>query len=430
VLPVTGGRLPTGHNGAMQETPSFFLGRQPILDRHQNTVAYELLFRAGFTTDAAVADDVAATSSVIAHAFGALGIDAALGPCRGFINFDTGLLMSDVVELLPANRTVVELLETIDIDTAVIDRCRRLRRQGFQLALDDVTHLDAGREQVLPLIDIVKVDIPATPPEQVAQLVARLRRPGVQLLAEKVDNQAQADWCRDLGFDLFQGYFFARPVVLAGRRADPAKSLLLKLLQQVLTNADNEELLASLKQSPELIYKLMRLVNSVSMGLRSPIQSLAHALVVLGRRQLQRWVQVLLFAHHGAGDFPSPLLTLAATRGRLMELLSERAGFDGVGRDRAFMTGILSLLDVLLGAPMPEVVEPLALPDDVRGALLHRHGRLGHILKVVEALEASDVGQVTGLLAENNPCPVAELPALQVAAMAWANSIATPAPED
>jgi EAL and modified HD-GYP domain-containing signal transduction protein len=414
----------------VEHPPSFFLGRQPILDRRQNTVAYELLFRGGLTAEAAVADDVAATSSVIAHAFGALGIDAVLGPCRGFINFDAGLLMSDVVELLPAERTVVELLETINIDSAVIDRCRRLRRQGFQLALDDVTQLDAGREQVLPLIDIVKVDIPASPTDEVAALVARLRRPGVQLLAEKVDTRAQADWCMDLGFDLFQGFFFARPMLLQGRRADPDRTLLLKLLQLVLNDADNDEIVALLKQSPELIYKLLRLVNSVSMGLRSPVQSLAHALVVLGRRQLQRWVQVLLFAHHGPGDFPSPLLIMAATRGRLMELLSERSGFDGVGRDRAFMTGLLSLLDVLLGEALADVIAPLGLPDEVASALLYRQGRLGDILRLVEALEVGDDGQVAALLAANRTCAVAELPSLQVAAMAWANDIARPVPEN
>ncbi|MBL8226427.1 MAG: EAL domain-containing protein [Chromatiales bacterium] len=414
----------------MEHPPSFFLGRQPILDRRQNTVAYELLFRAGFTAEAAVADDVAATSSVIAHAFGALGIDAVLGPCRGFINFDAGLLMSDVVELLPAERTVVELLETIDIDSAVIDRCHRLRRQGFQLALDDVTRLDAGRERVLPLIDVVKVDIPATPTDEVATLVNRLRRPGVQLLAEKVDTRAQADWCLDLGFDLFQGYYFARPMLLQGRRADPDKTLLLKLLQLVLNDADNDEIVSLLKHSPELIYKLLRLVNSVSMGLRSPVQSLAHALVVLGRRQLQRWVQVLLFAHHGAGDFPSPLLTMAATRGRLMELLSEQAGFDGVGRDRAFMTGLLSLLDALLGEALADVIAPLGLPDEVVSALLHRQGRLGDRLRLVEALEAGDDGEATALLDANRTCAVAELPALQVAAMAWANDIVRPVSEN
>jgi EAL and modified HD-GYP domain-containing signal transduction protein len=279
-------------------------------------------------------------------------------------------------------------------------------------------------------MDVVKIDIEAIPPPEVERLVARLRRPGLRLLAEKVATRAQADWCRELGFDLFQGYFFARPVVLEGRRADPAKQLLVNLLQQTLTDADTRAIERSFRGSPELVYKLMRLVNSVGMGLRSPIQSLSHALVVLGRRQLQRWVQVLLFAHHSTGDFPSPLLTLAATRGKLMELLGERESFDQGFRDRAFMTGILSLLDTLLGAPMPEVVEPLALPDDIRAALLGRSGRLGDLLGIVEALEDGDEARVSALLAGDRPCPMAQLPSLQVAAMAWANDIATPTAKD
>jgi c-di-GMP-related signal transduction protein len=163
----------------------------------------------------------------------------------------------------------------------------------------------------------------------------------------------------------------------------------------------------------------MRLVNSVAMGLKAPIQSLSHAVVVLGARQLQRWLQVLLFAHHGAGDSPSPLLTLAVTRGKLMELLAARETGDEGYRDRAFMTGILSLMDTLLGTPLPEVVAQLNLTDDVRDALLSRAGSLGALLDLVEALERNDHDTVRRCLAGGRPCALGDLPAIQVAAMAW-----------
>lgn len=411
----------------MQSTPGFLLGRQPILDRNQNTVAYELLFRAGSRDGADVQDDRMATSSVIAHAFNELGIDAVLGRCRGFINFDAELLMSGVVELLPADRTVVELLETIDITPAIVARCSELSSAGFHFALDDVVQMNTAQESLLHLIEVVKVDIPATPPDEVPALVTRARRAGVKLLAEKVDSIEQANWCRELGFDLFQGFYFARPVILEGRRADPQKQVLMNLLQQTLTDADPAAIERTFKQSPELTYKLMRLVNSVSMGLRSKIQSLSHALVVLGSRQLQRWLQVLLFAHHSSADFPSPLLTLAVTRGKLMELLSERESFDQGYRDRAFMTGILSLMDALFGTPIGEIVAQLNLTDDVRDALLTRAGRLGNLLALVEALERNDDEAITRCLAGGKPCALAELTSIQVAAMAWADGIAEPA---
>ena len=194
----------------------------------------------------------------------------------------------------------------------------------------------------------------------------------------------------------------------------------------MLTNADPAVIEETFKQSPELSYKLMRLVNSVSMGLKSKIQSLSHALVVLGTRQLQRWLQVLLFAHHSTGDFPSPLLTMAATRGKLLELLAEKESRDPGYRDRAFMTGILSLMDALLGTPMSEVVGQISLSDDVRDALLTRSGQLGELLAIVEALERNDHEAVAGLLGGGKPCTLAELPALQVAAMTWGNGIAQP----
>ena len=209
----------------MHSAPTFLLGRQPILDRNQNTVAYELLFRAGRRDGADVQDDRMATSSVIAHAFNELGIDAVLGGCRGFINFDADLLMSEVVELLPPDRTVLELLETIDINPPIIERCQELSNAGFHFALDDIVQMGAAQQSILHLIEVVKVDIPATPAGDIPALVSQARRAGVKLLAEKVDSQEQANWCRDLGFDLFQGYFFARPVILEGRRADPSRHM-------------------------------------------------------------------------------------------------------------------------------------------------------------------------------------------------------------
>jgi EAL and modified HD-GYP domain-containing signal transduction protein len=405
--------------------PAFWLGRQPILDAMAATVGYELLFRSDPGNAAQVEDQRAATAIVINHAFSELGIAAVLGECRGFINFDRELLMSDVVELLPPERTVIELLEGLDPTRAVIERCRDLRSRGFSFALDDVVHLDDIHAPLLSIIDVVKIDVLATPPDKLPELVRKARAAArVKLLAEKVDTRAQADRCRDLGFDLFQGYFFARPVLMQGRRTDPSKRVLMRLLEQTLDDdTDTVEIEETFKQAPDLSYKLMRLVNSVGMGLRSPIESLSHAVKILGRRQLQRWLQVLLFANQTATDFPSPLLQMAASRGRLLELLADKSVRDKHLHDRAFMTGILSLLDTLLEMPMSEVIGQIHLPDDVRAALLNRNGRLGRLLLIVEALERTDDAEVASLLADGDPCTTAELPLLQIAALSWSNRL-------
>lgn len=407
----------------MQPSPLFWLGRQPILDSTGNTVAYELLFRTGpdqpFPTSGQ-----AATASVIAHAFNDLGTASVLGNCKGFINFDTELLMSDVIELLPPHATVIELLETIEIDGKVIDRCRELRARGFAFALDDVVQLDEGHSRILPFVDVVKVDVLAMPFDELQALVARIRDiRRIKLLAEKVEDHTQAERCRRLGFDLFQGYFFARPVMMSGRRADPSKRLLIHLLQQCIAEQSNAQIEATFKQAPELSYKLMRLVNSVGMGMQVPIRSLAHALVVIGRRQLQRWLQVLLFACDDKGDFPSPLLQLAAGRGKLLELMADRHAHDAGIADRAFMAGILSLLDTLLEMPIEQAIAQMNLPADVTAALLTRTGALGRMLDVAEALEQSDDHRVAELLADGTPCSTAELAQLQIAALSWSNAI-------
>lgn len=414
----------------MRSSPSFILGRQPILDRTFRTVAYELLFRSTEHLKTGLLNDRMATSSVISHAFVELGIDATLGKLRGYINFDAELLMSDVVELLPVDRTTIELLETIDITPEVVERCRQLRERGFKLALDDMVHMTAAHEALLPLLDVVKIDVLGASEAAVADLVSRARRAGVKTLAEKVETSEQALWCQDLGFDYFQGYFFARPVILKGRRSDPSKQVLVNLLQQSMSNADRTAIEQTFKQSPELAFKLMRLVNSVGMGMRRKIQSLHHALVVLGSRQLQRWIQVLLFAHHSSGTFPTPLLTMAVTRGKLLELLAERESGEAEYRDRAFMAGILSLMDALLGAPMQEVIEQLHLHDEVREALLHRQGRLGRLLLIAEALERGDQDAVAGYFVDSLLCRLEDVPALQVEAMRWSDNIGESGADD
>lgn len=405
------------------EAPRFYLGRQPILDRDGQTVAYELLFRPGARNGVEVVDDRAATAAVIAHAFSDLGIAATLGGCQGFINFDAALLLSDVPELLPAKSIVIEILETVEITPELLERCHGLKQKGFRFALDDVMRPEAIGPEVLELIDIVKVDLATTQRDDLPAIAAAGKAAGVKLLAEKVDSLFHADRCKELGFDLFQGYYFARPMLLGGRHTQPDRQVLLQLLQQVAQNAPREQIEQTFKRAPELAFKLMRLVNSVGMGLANRIQSLAHALVVLGDRQLHRWLQVLMFAHSEQDGAPSALMTLATTRGRLMELLAERCPDYADLRDQAFMTGIMSLLDTLLDMPMEDLLEQVNLGLPIHQALLARHGRLGEMLTLVEALEKKDSRILPRLLGEDSVWPVDDLPVLQVQAMTWASEI-------
>lgn len=407
----------------MSDIPQIFLGRQPILDRSQSIVAYELLFRSGNTASANVSDDVQATAKVISHAFSELGVSSVLGKHKGFINFSSDLLLSDIIELLPRDKVVIELLETITVTPQIIERCRALKEMGFTLALDDYTSEDPQFEVLLELVEVVKIDYPLVDKAALPDIVKRLKQWSIKLLAEKIDDREQADYCLNLGFDLFQGYFYAKPVILTGKSPDPSRLNLLRLLGLVLGDGEISEIEAVFKHDPSLTFKMLKLVNSVGMGLSQNINSLNHAIMVLGRRQLQRWIQLLMFVP-SSGNTESPLLQLAATRGKLMELLGQiQAPRDRDYQDRAFITGILSLLDTLLGMPLAEITEQINLAADVKIALLERHGMLGELLDLTEKLETSDF-ETAGELLQYSGLTVEQLLQAQMEAMRWANDLA------
>ncbi len=408
----------------------FYLGRQPILDSQQQLLAYELLFRSGRQNAAQVSDQVQATATVVTNAFSELAVGDALGPYRGFINVDREFLFSDMLELLPRDAVMLELLETIAPDEAVVSRVRELRDRGFQFALDDIIGLDAQYDELLTLVEVVKVDLQPIDEAQVRAIVERVRPTGARLLAEKVDSREQMEFCRGLGFELFQGYYFARPTVIAGKKLDHSQLALMRLTTLLLEDADTAELEKVFKQEPGLTVNLLRLTNSVASGVRTRITSLRHAITVLGRRQLQRWLQLLLFANqHGGGA--SPLLQLAATRGRLMELLADKLrGRPAELPEQAFMTGIMSLMPTLLSLPMADILAQLPVSPAMAKALDEaREGTLGQLLQVAEASEAADTARIAELQQSLYGLSAATMNAALAQAMQWAAGIGREKPE-
>ena len=399
----------------------FFLGRQPILDRVQEIVGYELLFRSADMAHAVFESYSHASSHVITHALSSFGIHEVLGGKFGFINVHLGLLLSEMLELLPIGQTVLELLEIIRLDDQVIERCRELKKMGFILALDDHEYDDANNE-IYNVVDIIKIDILLTGVEALPEMIKQLRKYPVKLLAEKVETVEQFQICYDLGFDLFQGYFFARPIVLNSRKIDVSGLALLKLLQQLTSGASVEMVEMTFKENPGLSYNLLRLVNSVALGAREKIKTLRHAIIMLGMNHLRRWTQLSLFAGHDARCMNHPLLEMAAVRGRLMEIMLKQMGVNNEKAESAFMVGILSLLDVLFETPMEEIIAHLNLNDEISSALLKREGALGRMLMLSEKLEITDFASVPVLLEE---CGVSldQLLTAQLEAFKWRSSI-------
>ena len=403
-----------------------FVGRQAIVDRDRRVVAYELLYRSSSTATVANFDEQnVAAVRVIANTFATLGEETVLGGNLGFFNVTREVLLSETIHALPKERVVIELLEQIEADREVVARCRALREAGYQIALDDWVHEDP-RVGLLPCADIVKVDLPSVAKRDLRRVVRSLREGGKQLLlAEKVETQQEFETCHGLGFDRFQGYFFARPTVLEGVAIDPSQTTLLRLLQQISVGTDTAAIVESFKQDAKLGLNLIRLVNTAGNAVRVRLESIDDGVRTLGMRQLSRWISVLLFAGGRQGGARDPLLTLAAHRGRLMELLVEAATKKGVlriERERAFLVGMLSLVDALLGRPIQSIVQDLRLGPDIAQALTQHEGELGRLLSLAVAAERGDMVAIEGEL-EWLELSVAELQQHDHAAYAWLHDL-------
>jgi c-di-GMP phosphodiesterase len=403
----------------------FFLARQPILDRHQGLIAYELLFRRADTATAGVIDDLSATASVISHA-AELGIENVIGDSLGFVNIDTTVLMSDFVGILPAKYVVLEILETVRVTDEVVARVAELKAAGYTFALDDVIGDSADMQRLLPYVDIIKVDLMGLDTRTLIEVSKRFRQFGKKMLAEKVETLEQFNLCLELGYDYFQGYYFAKPVVLSGRKLAPSQLALLRIMGMLNSDRENADIERAIKQDAALGLNLLKMVNSPAFCATQRIGSVGQALLLMGRRQLQRWLQILLYTDaYSKPGVKSPLLVLATTRGKLLELLAQKASRAQRGSaDVAFTVGIMSLMDTLFGMPMQKILEQMPVNENVSDALLMRSGWLGELLHFAEKLERADSGALS-LLAElkHFALSIDDLREIQLAAFEWSDQV-------
>lgn len=382
---------------AVSSMPSdeFFLARQPILGRDQHLVAFELLFRAaGEHEDARLTDGAAATAAVISHA-SQLGLEQVVGEQLAFVNVDEVVLMSDFVRFLPPRKVILEILETVKPTEPLLARVAELKELGFKFALDDVVDHTEEVDKLLSLVDVIKIDLKGVHRDALGPLSASLRAANKKLLAEKVETVEEFRLCMDLGFEYFQGYYFARPAILSGRKITPSEMVILRLLELLNADADAAAIESAVKRDALTSLNLLRLVNSRAASSGQRIESVSEAINKLGRKQLRRWLQILLYTTPGSPvELNSPLLQLATTRGKLLELMSLQVHSDNVVcAERAFTVGIMSLADALFSMPMADILENVELADDVRAALLRREGSFGAMLDVVEHLEAAGSGR-------------------------------------
>lgn len=407
----------------MLDTLDIALARQPIFDRDDRLVAYELLYRDHPPENRVVggvdgASPARMTSDTIAGTFLGMGLGRVTGGKRAFVNVDRAMLVEGSVGVMDPRHVVLEVLETVACDPETVAACEALVARGYTLALDDYVD-DPSYDPFLRLAAIVKVDVLGRDDAALRPLLARLRGFGVRCLAERVESAEVHARCVGLGFDLFQGYFYARPEMLAGREVPVQQASLVRLLNLVRDpDAEDAAIEDVFRGDVSLTYRLLRIVNSAALG-HAGVRSIAQAIRLLGRVALHRWIGLLLVSSFATTNgVRDELVTTAIVRARHCELLAEAIGRRREG-GALFMAGLFSLLDALMGVPMPDVVDRLDLAPELREALLARAGAHAPVLRLVEAYEAARWDDVVAGAAPLGLAPE-RVPTLYVQAVEWA----------
>ncbi len=364
-----------------------YIGRQPIFDRENRVFAYELLWRGGSDNAAGFADGDLATTQVLLNALTEIGLDRLVGDRYAFINLTQRFLLGDHPLPEMTDQVVLEILEDVEPTPEVITAVQRLAGLGYTVALDDFLYRPA-LEPLVELADIVKIDLLALDESALREHVRTLGRHPLKLLAEKVENAEQHALCLELGFDYFQGYYYARPNVVEGRRMPANQMALLQLLAALRNpDIDDRELEDLIGQDVGLAYRLLRYINSARFGLNREIDSIRQAIALLGRRILSQIASLLAMA--GMGEKPPELLTTALIRAHMAAALCRDQD-----PDACYTAGLFSVLDALLDQPMERLLADLPLSAELDAALRDRSGPLGQLLATVIAYDTADWDRV------------------------------------
>lgn len=376
------------------------VGRQPILNSYKETIGYELLYRALLTdTNAVFKDGNTATSQIFANTLFEMGLEAIVGPQLAFINFTRDFLVKDdLIQLLTAIRSenfdprkiILEVLEDITLDNELFQALHKFKKKNFLIALDDVISID----KIAPilgqgLVDLIKIDLLAVNRSDLPELVNSIKQHGILLLAEKVETPQDFSICLELGFDLFQGYFFSKPEIIKNKnkKMDVSRLSLMRSLAATMDTQTSFHVLDPIiSQDVGLSYKLLRLVNSGYYSLADEVKSIQQAISMIGLQQLRSWMMLLMMAT--VDDKPHELTAVALQRAKMCEMLGKALGERKA--ESYFLIGLLSVLDAIMDLPMVQVVESLSLTAEITEALIYRKGKLGLALSAVIATEGGD----------------------------------------
>lgn len=389
---------------------SILLARQPILDKELNTIAYELLYRDAEGMGPQLPfDGTQATAEVLLNAYSSIFQDSRIRTLPAFINFNAEWLYNGNLPALKPDALVLEVLEDVAITEKIVQRLHILSDKGYRIALDDFFY-DKSWEPALALAKIVKIDIQQLSPVQLIAHVTELKKHQVTLLAEKVETHDEFEYCKKLGFKLFQGYFFCRPQLIEGRTLSCNDLTTLQLITELESeDATAQSLEAIVCKDPELVLRLLKIVNSARFSLSRNISSISEAIIALGVDELKKWV--LLISTTQAPHTSNALIQEILVRARMCEKIAD--DYDAINPSTAFMTGMLSGIDAMLNLELSDIMEQLPVSSEVSTALLEQSGLLGQLLNDVKHYMAGEWDEL------NDPNLTASLKQAQEESLLW-----------
>ena len=364
-----------------------FIARQPIYNRDKAVMGYELLYRNNDNNSATISDGDQASCETILNTFMHIGIDNIVGSSLAFINLPREFIVNKALTPMFNEQAVLEILEDIKPDKDVINGIKRLKAEGYRIALDDFVY----RDELIPFIelaDFIKIDIHALNKDQIEQHLVQLKPYQVKFIAEKIETHEMYRFCYGLNFDFFQGYFFCYPEMLKKKSLPSNKLVILKLLQKLQqpeTNSDDLEKI--LIQDITLSYKLLRYINSASFGLRTEVNSIKDAIVLLGINNLKNWVSLIMMSKI-IDSKPTEVIVTGMIRGKMCELLAEK--YHPEIKHQMFVIGLFSVLDALMDQPMVDLLDTVILSTEIKLALLDYAGPQGAIYSDVLQYEKSN----------------------------------------
>jgi EAL and modified HD-GYP domain-containing signal transduction protein len=386
-----------------------YVARQPIFDRDLEVVGYELLFREPPVTTANVSDHQAATTRVVLATLTELGLDQVVGTKLAWINVSRDFLLNGLVSTMPSERVGLEILENQEIDDAFVAAVIDAREQGFAVALDDF-ELGTDSDRLLEHVDFIKLDMMALGRDGLTDHVARLSHLDAELLVEKVETPEDHAFALALGCHRFQGFFYKRPELLSRRRIDVGRVSLMRLLCRLQDPATTlQEIQTDVSTDIGLSLRLLRYINSASIGIQNVVSSVAQAVTLLGPGHLRQWASLTAFA--GLAHERSELTRTALVRARFCELADHGQSSPGPQR---FTLGLFSVMDALTDSTLQDALSTVPFPADMREALLEHTGPLGRLLGAVIALEEGSFELAEALYPQSGE--------LYIDALAWADT--------